>query len=146
MDALLADLHPRWHAYPEVGVRHPSRGWIDVVLHAPRERWVVAAEIQSELPRLEQHLRWFSEKVTALPSWEGWPHLGEVTAPSRLLIVRSTRATRGVGREFERLLAAAYPAHPADAIAALTGTAPWPGAALVWAELEPGRVRLIGRR
>jgi hypothetical protein len=51
-----------------------------------------------------------------------------------------------VGREFERQLAAAYPAHPADAIAALTGTSAWPGAALVWAEIERDRVRFIARR
>jgi hypothetical protein len=50
------------------------------------------------------------------------------------------------GREFQRQLAAAYPAHPADAMAALNGTARWPGSALVWAEIEPNRVRFIGQR
>jgi len=146
LEALLRDVHPRWTTYPEVGVRQPSRGWIDVVLHAERERQLVATEIQSDLRRLEQLLRWFPEKVASLPSWEGWVHLGEVSEPSRLLIVRSTKATRAVGREFERQLAAAYPAHPADAIASVTGTAPWPGPALVWAEIEPTRVRFIARR
>jgi hypothetical protein len=106
----------------------------------------VATEIQSDLARLEQQIRWFLEKTAALPSWEGWQHLGDVGEPSRLLIVRSTRATRGIGREFERQLAAAYPAHPADAIASLTGAAPWPGHALISADLEPGRVRFIGWR
>jgi hypothetical protein len=51
-----------------------------------------------------------------------------------------------VGREFQRQLGTAYPAHPADAIAALTGTIAWPGAALIWVEIERDRVRLIGRR
>jgi hypothetical protein len=51
-----------------------------------------------------------------------------------------------MGREFERQLAVAYPAHPADALAALTGAAPWPGAALIWAEIERDRVRFIARR
>lgn len=146
VEALIASLHPRWRPYPEVAVRHPVRGWIDVVLHAEREGCVVATEIQSDLRRLEQLLRWFPEKVAALPSWEGWPHLIEVNQRSSLLIVRSTKATRAIGREFERQLAAAYPAHPADAIAALTGTTSWPGAALVWAEIEPDRVRFISRR
>lgn len=146
LETLLAVLHPRWQAYPEVAVRQPSRGWIDVVLHAPRERDLVATEIQSDLARLEQLLRWFVEKVLALRSWEGWPQLGDTSDPSRLLIVRSTRATRAVGRAFERQLAAAYPAHPADAIASLTSTRPWPGPALIWADLESGRVRFISRR
>jgi transcriptional regulator with XRE-family HTH domain len=146
LEALLRHIHPRWKVYPEVAVRHPSRGWVDAVLHAERERLLIATEIQSDLRRLEQLLRWFPEKVASLPSWEGWLHLGEVVSSSQLLIIRSTRATREIGREFERQLAAAYPAHPADAIAALMGTAPWPGAALVWAEIERDRVRFIARR
>lgn len=147
LEALLAQLHSRWRPFPEVVVRSPSRGWVDLVLQDARAELVVATEIQSDLRRLEQLLRWFPEKVASLPSWEGWAHLGSVATTSQLLIVRSTRATRAIGREFERQLAAAYPAHPADAIAALTGTAaPWPGAALVWAEIERDRVRFIARR
>jgi len=146
LEALLSMLHSRWHAYPEVAVRRPSRGWIDVVLHSPREAYLVATEIQSDLARIEQLLRWFGEKVSALPSWDGWPQIGNVADPSRLLIVRSTRATGAVGREFARQLARAYPAHPADAIASLRGTSSWPGAALIWADLEPDRVRFVSRR
>ena len=146
LEALLGSLHPRWKAYPEVAVRRPSRGWIDGLLHARREQCVVATEIQSDLRRLEQLLRWFPEKVASLPSWDGWSQLGVVSEPSRLLIVRSTRATRSVGREFRRQLAEAYPVHPADAIEALTGTTKWPGPALIWVELEPNRVRFVGNR
>ncbi|MBI2781592.1 MAG: helix-turn-helix transcriptional regulator [Chloroflexi bacterium] len=146
LEALLREVHPRWRPHPEVGVRQPARGWIDVVLHAPREGTCVCTEIESDLRRIEQQLRWFTDKVGSLPSWEGWAQLGDVGPPSRLLIVRSTKATRSIGREFARQLAAAYPAHPADALAALMGTAPWPGAALIWAEIEPARVRFIGRR
>lgn len=146
LEALITQLHGRWRPYPEVAVRHPARGWIDAVLHAEREGCVVATEIESDLRRLEQQLRWFPEKVASLPSWEGWSHFGPTTEPSRLLIVRATRATRSLGKQFERQLVAAYPAHPADAVASLTGTAPWPGPALVWAEVEPDRVRFIGRR
>jgi transcriptional regulator with XRE-family HTH domain len=123
VEALLGTLHPRWRPYVEVAVRHPSRGWIDVVLHEKREGVLVAAEIQSDLRRLEQLLRWFPEKVESLPSWEGWPHIEATGQPSRLLIVRLTKATRSVGREFERQLKVAYPAHPADALASLTGGA-----------------------
>lgn len=146
LEALMSSLHPRWTTYPEVAVRHPSRGWIDALLHARREQLVIAMEIQSDLRRVEQLLRWFPEKVTSLPSWEGWTQLGEVGPPSRLLIVRSTRATRTVGREFERQLRAAYPAHPADALTALFGTVAWPGPALVWADLQAARVRFLDRR
>jgi transcriptional regulator with XRE-family HTH domain len=146
LEALITQAHSRWRPYPEVAVRHPSRGWIDALMHDARAETAVATEIQSDLRRLEQLLRWFPEKVASLPSWDGWAHLGAVTTTSQLLVVRSTKATRAIGREFQRQLAAAYPAHPADAIAALTGTAPWPGNALIWAEIEPNRVRFIARR
>jgi transcriptional regulator with XRE-family HTH domain len=146
LEALIAQLHAGWKPYLEVAVRHPSRGWIDAVLHAEGAGQIVATEIQSDLRRIEQLLRWFAEKVASLPSWVGWAQLGGTTAPSQLLIVRSTKATRTKGREFQRQLAAAYPGHPADAMAALTGTARWPGSALVWAEIEPSRVRFIARR
>lgn len=53
LEALISASHARWRPYPEVAVRHPSRGWIDVVLHDAGSRTVVATEIQSELRRLE---------------------------------------------------------------------------------------------
>jgi transcriptional regulator with XRE-family HTH domain len=146
LEALLSELQSRWQPHLEVVVRSPARGWIDAVLHDRAAETVVASEIQSDLRRLEQLLRWLPEKVASLPSWEGWAQLGAVAATSQLLIVRSTKATRAIGREFARQLAAAYPAHPADAIAALTGAAPWPGNALIWAEIERDRVRFISRR
>lgn len=132
-EAVLAIAHPRWRAYAEVGVRHPSRGWIDLGLHDPRESIFVATEIQSELRRLEQLLRWSHEKVVALPSWEGWAHLGDPPRTSQLLVIRRTRASRAAGRDFRRLLAASYPAHPEEALESLTRTRPWPGSAVLWA-------------
>jgi transcriptional regulator with XRE-family HTH domain len=72
LEALLRQLNGQWRAFPEVAVRHPSRGWIDAVLHDATARTIVATEIQSDLRRLEQLLRWFPEKVASLPSWEGW--------------------------------------------------------------------------
>jgi len=146
-EALLELLHPRWQAYPEVAVRQPARGSIDLVLHAERERVVVTAEIQSELRRLEQLLRWSAAKAESLTSWEGWAHLGSVESRSQLLIVRSTRVTRQMGRDFAKQIASAFPAHPADAMAALTTpTGPWPGAALIWVDLRPEQIRFIRRR
>ena len=146
LEALVGIVHRRWRAHPEVAVRHPSRGWIDVVFHAAREGEVVATEIQSDLRRLEQLLRWFPEKVASLPSWEGWPHLRSTTPPSQLLIVRSTKATQSIARLFARQIAVAYPVHPADALESLRGTAPWPGSALVWVDIRNEGVRFIPRR
>lgn len=146
LEALIGLVHPRWRLYPEVAVRQPSRGWIDAILHAARTAELVATEIESDIRRIEQLLRWIPEKVASLSSWDGWSGLGEVGEPSRLLIVRSTAATRSIGRQFARQLTVAYPAHPADAIAALTGTSTWPGPALIWAQIERDGVRFISRR
>lgn len=145
-EALLATVAPRWHPYLEVAVRRPSRGFIDVAFHEPRERVIVATEIESELRRLEQQIRWSRDNAEALPSWMGWPHLGDAPDVSQLLIVRSTRTTREVGREFERVLRVAYPAHPDDALASLTGTSQWPGAALVWARFDGGETHFMTMR
>ncbi len=146
LEHLLAARHPRWEAFTEVAVRRPSRGWIDLVLHDPRERTLIASELQSELRRLEQQVRWHEAKADSLPSWDEFGYLGEGARTSRLLVVRRTRATRTVAAEYARQLRAAYPAHPDDAIAALTGTQPWPGAALVWMDLAHGDPRLVGGR
>ncbi len=146
LEALLALLHPRWQPFTEVGVRRPGRGWIDAALHEPAEGVILATELQSELRRLEQIVRWSAEKAASLPSWDGWPTLGEQPRISQLLVVRRTRATRTVATEFERQLRVAYPAHPADALGALKGTSPWPGPALVWATIDGDRTRLVTGR
>jgi transcriptional regulator with XRE-family HTH domain len=146
LELVLGRLHPRWGPFTEVAVRRPSRGWIDLGLHDSAAHLFIAGELESGLHRLEQQIRWSAEKAASLPSWEGWAHLGEEPASSRLLVVRRTRATRAVAREFGRQLRVAYPAHPDDALAALTGTAPWPGSALVWAVLDGPRSRLAAGR
>lgn len=56
------------------------------------------------------------------------------------------RHEKVVAREFARQLRLAYPAHPDDALASLTGTAPWPGPAMVWVELNGKRSRLVPGR
>jgi transcriptional regulator with XRE-family HTH domain len=146
LEHLLGARHPRWTPYTEVSVRGPSRGWLDLALHEPRERLLVASEIQGALPRLEQIIRWSQAKAESLPSWEGWHRLGEAPQITRLLVVRRTRATRAVATEFGRQLRVAYPAHPDDAVAAITGTAPWPGAAMIWVVEQAGRVRFAAGR
>jgi transcriptional regulator with XRE-family HTH domain len=144
LEALLGTLHRHWRRFPEVGVRHPARGWIDAVLHDPARSIIVAVEIQSELRRIEQLIRWSAEKAASLPSWSGWAGLGPEPEVSRLLIVRRTRSTAAAARDLGRQLRAAYPAHPADALAALrSDVVAWPGPALLWARIEAGRVRFM---
>jgi transcriptional regulator with XRE-family HTH domain len=146
-ELLLAEHHPRWRPFAEVRVLRPSRGWIDLVLHDRAATEAVATELQSELRRLEQLVRWATEKAASLPSWEGWARLDPSPSISRLLVVRRTRATRAVAADFARQLRLAYPAHPDDALAALTSrSAPWPGPALVWAEVTATGARLLGGR
>ncbi len=143
LEALLATLHPRWKPFPEVAVRTPARGWIDVGLHDRRDSIFVATEIESSLRRLEQQLRWALEKAESLPSWEGWSRLPDAApAISRLLIVRWTRTSRQVAREFARQMRAAYPADSEDVLDALRGDAEWPGAGILWARLE-GNAQLV---
>jgi transcriptional regulator with XRE-family HTH domain len=146
LESLLESLHPRWRTFTEVRVLRPGRGWIDIVLREDREGVVVAGEIQSTLNRIEQLIRWWAEKAASLPSWDGWPSLPQQPAISRLLVVRATRATRQAARAAERQLRIAYPAHPDDAMAALTGILPWPGPALIWIRADGGRVRFVAGR
>jgi transcriptional regulator with XRE-family HTH domain len=146
LEWLLEQRHPRWAPYTEVAVRKPARGWIDLVLHDQAAACVLTTEIQSALARIEQMVRWSGEKAAALPSWDGYAHLGPVSTTSSLLLVRATRATRAIGSQFARQLEIAFPAHPEDAIAALTGTRPWPGPALIWIDLRADAVRFINHR
>lgn len=146
LECLLGVRHARWHPFAEVAVQRPSRGCIDVAFHEPRERVIVATEIQSALHRLEQLIRWSAAKADSLPSWDGWPRLGDAPAISQLLVVRRTRATRQIATEFAAQLRVAYPAHPDDALASLTATLPWPGAAFIWAVIENGTARLLSGR
>lgn len=150
LEALLPIAAPIWRPYTEVTIWRPSHGSIDLVLHRQNARVWIAVEIESELRRLEQTVRWSREKAESLPSSSIWSDAdaGSAGAPkiSRLLIVRRTRATQTVAREFSRQLAVAYPAHPEDALAALRGTAPWPGAALIWADIKPDGVRFLSTR
>jgi transcriptional regulator with XRE-family HTH domain len=145
-EVVLAALHPRWAPFPEVRVRTPARGWIDLALHDRVARALVAAELESGLHHVEQLVRWSMEKAASIGSWDGWKALGSPPEVSRLLVVRRTRAAREVAATFAQQLRLAYPAHPADAVAALTGVAPWPGPAMVWAVLDGARSHLVTER
>jgi hypothetical protein len=107
----------------------------------------VASEIQSELRRLEQQIRWHREKELSLPSSSIWPlRAGGVGEPqtSRLLVLRTSTAILDVARSFGETLRAAYPARTADVVAALTThDAPWPGAGIVWVRVAGRDVRLL---
>lgn len=164
LQALVADLHPRWRRRPEVAVYRPVRGVIDMVLETIGGVDVVSCEAQSQLRRLEQQVRWATMKADALEELmatqirgrharpEGQSPASPPTGPphsrvsvSRLLLLRSTRANRQVVSEFGDLLATAYPARHEDVIAALTSDAPWPGHGLVWCSVEGGRAWLHER-
>lgn len=147
-EAILGIRHPRWAAFVEIAVRRPARGWIDLGLHDARAASMVTVEIESHLRRLEQHIRWLQAKADALPSWEGWAQLGAEPIVSRLLVVRDTRANRSIAADHRLLLRTAFPADPEAALAAVQGTGPWPGPALLWAVRTPDGpgYRLVARR
>ena len=102
---------PRWTVTPEVAVRYPARGSIDVVLHDRPASVLVPTEIESVIRRIEQLLRWHQAKADALPSADLWPFAtaeGPVDV-SRLLVIRSTSANREAVRSAANVLAAAFP-------------------------------------
>ena len=147
-EAMLRLLHPRWRPFTEIAVRRPSRGWIDLGLHDPRANVFVATEIQSELRRLEQLIRWAEAKTAALPSWEGWTQLGDEPTVSRLLVVRETRTNLVIARDHGRFLRTAFPGDGEDALDAMQRDGQWPGAAILWARRDgaTGTYRLVSRR
>jgi transcriptional regulator with XRE-family HTH domain len=144
-EALLAAVHPRWHVRLEVPVSQPTRGVIDLVLSDRTTTTIVAGEIQSELRRLEQQIRWSAEKAKALGrELTSTDSARDPLAVSRLLVLRSTVATRGLATQFEATLAAAYPARTADVVDALTSAnVNWPGDGIVWMHLDGRDCRLM---
>ena len=136
VEAVVAMAGRNWESSPEIGVRQPVRGWIDLVLVDRGAGLVVAVEVQSNIARLEQLLRWAGAKADALPSARSWPFGMRAEAPpdiSRALIVRSTAGNRAVAASFDATLRASCPGDRWQAIASLKGRAVWPGAAVLWA-------------
>jgi Helix-turn-helix. len=146
VESLIQALHPSWKRLVEVSVHRPVRGTIDLVL-ARAASPVIATEVQSDLRRLEQQLRWAAAKAEALPSAAAWSLIqASATAdpPSRLLVLRSTHTMRVLARSYEETLRVAYPARSADAVRALMEPdLPWPGAAIIWADVTGDRARLL---
>jgi transcriptional regulator with XRE-family HTH domain len=146
LEALLAMIHPRWDRLLEVPVSRPARGVIDAVFLGSPPPVAVCTEIQSELRRLEQLIRWANEKASSLPSAPFWDRIEATPRIDRLLIVRSTRSSREIVARFEETLRVAYPGRCADAHAALTGTAsPWPASTILWATVDGDRAEILDR-
>ena len=145
-EVVIGSAHVRWLRAVEVAVRRPAKGWIDLALFDRAARLVVATELESDLRRVEQLIRWSGEKADSFGSSEvvkGWMADGRAPDVSRLLVVRWTRANREAVATARRLLREAYPADPRDALESLAGTAAWPGPALIWARIDRGRSELV---
>lgn len=137
VETLLSALDPRWQAELEVPILRPSRGVIDVVLTDRAGSTVIATEVQTELRRLEQQLRWSAEKADGLAARRADERRSDPMPVSRLLVLRSTVALREIARRYSSTLAAAYPARTHDCVLALTSpNTPWPGAGIVWMRLH----------
>jgi len=133
IEALLGGLGPRWRAQLEVPIGQPRRGVIDLILHDQASGLMIVTEVQSDLQRLEQQIRWGHEKAAGLATSRVGATAGSIEgAVSELLVLRSTVRTRDLARQYEATLRAAFPARTTDAYRALTGQEPWPGPAVVW--------------
>lgn len=147
LESLLRVVDPRWTIRLEVTVATPTRGVIDAVLDDRSSPITVASEVQSQLPRLEQQIRWSSEKAEGLADRTRREDPStEERSVSRLLVLRSTVATRDIADRYASTLAAAYPATCSATFDGLTRSdAPWPGAGIVWANLDGGRAEILDR-
>jgi transcriptional regulator with XRE-family HTH domain len=147
VDAFVPDLDARWTPFPEVPVRTPARGAIDLVIVDSRDGSFVAVEFQSQLRRAEQTLRWSNEKAAALSATDLYrmatTAAGAPPPVHRLLVLRSTQATRAVVRELPALFAAAYPVPAGSAVTALRGRSALQGDALVWMHMHGRSARLM---
>ena len=140
--AALEIAHPRWRPDLEVPVYRPVRGVIDLVLHDQTGPDAVASEVHSGLRRVEQQIRWASEKADALAALPGY----ERRRVARLLLLRNTAANRALVRAAPHVFRSAYPGRAADAFEALTGpTGQFPQASLLWVDVEANRARVLPR-
>lgn len=143
-ETMLRCLDPRWHVKLEVPITQPSRGVIDLVLTDRASQFVIACEVQSELRRLEQQIRWGTEKADGLAQRLVRDGQGPGMTVSRLLVLRSTATTRELARRYVATLAAAYPARTEDVVQALTmPSTPWPGAGIAWIRIGAGDVSIL---
>lgn len=142
VEAVLGRLAPVWRPHLEIPVWRPARGVADGVFERLDSPLLVVAEFMSTIPRLEQQLRWSAEKAASIGSSELVGD-GPVPPVSRLLVLRSTAATREIARQFELTLRTAYPARTADAVQSLYIGDAWPGDAIVWVRIDGDDVDLM---
>jgi transcriptional regulator with XRE-family HTH domain len=146
VEAILERLDPRWKRHLEVPVYRPVHGVIDLVIHDEAAGAIGATEVQSELRRLEQQIRWAHEKVDALPSAAIWGVPKPWQTVDRLLIVRNTKTNRAIVDRFAATLSTEYPARAIDSYRSLTTSdAPWPGSAILWVALDGDTAKLLER-
>jgi transcriptional regulator with XRE-family HTH domain len=147
IQALVASLRRGLECHPEVPIREPVRGYIDLVIVDPIAPRLLAVEAQSELRRLESQIRRHRDVADGLARTELARFAGGDPAASpvvdRVLLLRSTQAMREIARTFEAVLRAAYPARTADLVAALTSPAPWPGSGIAWVLVDGARTHLL---
>ena len=137
LESFVRSLAPCWLARLEVVVPAAKRGVADIVLADRTRPQLVVGEAQSQFRRIEQQLRWIAEKAKAFAESEADRNV------SRLLIVKSTAATRQMARDYAATLSAAYPARTAEVVDSLTRGMPWPGDGMVWMRLERGIAELL---
>lgn len=147
IETLLGGLDRRWKTDLEVPVTQPARGVIDLVLTDRSSPVIVATEAQSELRRLEQQIRWSTEKADGLAQrLANEPTAANGRLVSRMLLLRSTVATRELARRFEATLSAAFPARSADIVSAPTRPgSPWPGPGIAWVRVDGDEADLLER-
>jgi transcriptional regulator with XRE-family HTH domain len=135
-----------WRRSVEVSVTRPARGFIDLVFDRSWPVEVVATEVHTRLNRLEQTIRWSQDKAGSLPSADLWAAIEGDPVVHRLLVLRSTAATRDVARRFEATLRTQYPARTTGVYKALTTLdSPWPGNGILWADVRGDVVRILDR-
>ena len=145
-EELLRIAAPSWKRSIEVPVYRPARGFIDIVFDEPLQSVAVATEIQTRIDRLEQQIRWAQDKAQSLPSSDMWRFMSQERSISRMLVLRSSQATRAIARRFSSTLAAAYPAATDEVFTALTvPSTPWPGPGVLWADVRGNEVRVLDR-
>lgn len=137
VEALIRTLGSAWRAQPEVPVP-TARGVIDLVLRNEARQLALACEAHSELRRLELVVRRLAEKAEALAG-----QLEPSVEVSRMLLLRSTLATRTIAAAYDATLAAAFPARARDANVALRAEGVWPGPSIVWARVDGGRAEIL---
>jgi transcriptional regulator with XRE-family HTH domain len=140
IEGLLRLLHPDWKPRLEVVVPGNLRGVADILLTHRIQPIVVVGEAQSQFRRIEQQLRWMAEKTAAFEASRP-----DGSSVSRLLILRSTEATRAVANRYAATLSTAYPARSIEVYDALINGSRWPGSGIVWMRLERGEAELLTR-